>query len=66
MATVVTFWIFEILLNIETFYMPKLQNNYKNVNNYKFLIIFIQKYENLTSNSFFHNFYDNAINADVT
>ena len=66
MATIVTFWIFEILLNTETFYIPKLQNNYKSVNNSKFLIIFIQKIENLTANSFFHNFYDNAISADVT
>ena len=38
------------------FYMSKLQNNQKNINNYEFLIIFNQKIERLTENCIFPNF----------
>ena len=36
-------------------YMPKLQNNQRNMHNYGLLIIFIQNLESLTTNSIFHN-----------
>ena len=36
------------------------------MNNYKYLIIFVQKIENLTANSIFHQLYDDVINDDVT
>ena len=48
------------------FFLPKLQSNQKNTNNCEFLIIFTQKIEILTANSFFIIFYDDVINADVT
>ena len=35
------------------------------MNNYKCLAIFIEKIENLTANSIFHQLYDDVINADV-
>ena len=43
------------------FYMPKLQNNEKNLTKYEFLITFVHKIESLTANYIFHK-----INADVT
>ena len=33
--------------------MPKLQNNHKNMNNYEFLIIFIQKNKKFDSKLYF-------------
>ena len=62
MATMAAILIFCLILrhlaenNWKIFYKPKPQNNQKNMNNYVFLIILIQKIENLTANSIFPNY----------
>ena len=52
------FSIFEILLNIKRFCWKQQDNiilYVKTMNNYKYLIIFVQKIESLTANSIFQH-----------
>ena len=65
MTVILNFWCLRFCFKILRHFVEKLensvlyanlQNNQKNMNNYQFLVIFIQKIKSLTAKSNFHNF----------